>query len=296
MATTGSTMPARHPTMSRLPILLSVLAACLPAPASAQSPDPDALPNGARVVAGQARISSQERSLSVHQQSARAIVEWQQFDIGSDASVEFIQPSSNAVALNRVAGGNASRIAGQLKANGRVYLVNAAGIVFGAGARVDVGQLVTSTMDIADGDFLTGGDRLVGALDRGPGLSISSGPGSARAQLPLPPATPDEADLADGAQRPDTGSAPARAAQLTLDAGADGHLRLGVPHSQIQALLAEGGLVEDEDGLTLTAQGADSLAAAVVGRDPRAGAVRLSRMEDGRLWLRAADEARTRAD
>jgi len=41
-----------------------------------------------------------------------------------------------------------------MSANGKVFLVNPNGVLFGADAQVNVGGLVASTMDITDADFM----------------------------------------------------------------------------------------------------------------------------------------------
>ena len=115
-----------------------------------------ALPGGGQVTAGQASISSTGAAMTINQGSQRAIINWQNFDIGSQASVSFRQPDASAVALNRVSGPTASRIEGQLSANGQVFLVNPNGVLLGNGARVNVGGLVASTLNIRDDDFLSG--------------------------------------------------------------------------------------------------------------------------------------------
>jgi len=137
--------------------LTAAVAALFAAPLLA-APAPDALPTGGQVVAGQASIAQSGAAMTVTQGSDRAILHWQGFDIGSQASVRFVQPSSSTVALNRVLAGEASQIHGTLSANGIVYLVNPNGVVFGAGSRVNVGGLVASALDIADDDFLAGRD------------------------------------------------------------------------------------------------------------------------------------------
>ena len=129
--------------------------------AAATPPAPTALPQGGSVVAGQAHITQNAATLQVRQTSAQAILQWQRFDIGAQAAVQFIQPGANAVALNRVVGPDPSAIFGRLSANGQVFLVNPNGVLFGSGAQVDVGGLVASTLAITDADFLAGQHRFM---------------------------------------------------------------------------------------------------------------------------------------
>ena len=78
---------------------------------------------------------------------------YQSFSIGSDERVQFVQPSSRAITLNRVVGANGSELLGQLQANGRVFLINPNGILFGPSAQIDVGGLVASTLSLTDDEF-----------------------------------------------------------------------------------------------------------------------------------------------
>ncbi|WP_162407653.1 filamentous hemagglutinin N-terminal domain-containing protein [Pseudoxanthomonas jiangsuensis] len=255
------------------------LAALLPPAAAAQ--DPGALPEGGRVVAGEASLARQAKTLTVTQRSQRAILEWRSFDIGSEASVQFLQPSASAVALNRVLDGDASRIAGQLRANGQVYLVNGAGVLFAPGARIDVGRLVTSSLDIADGDFMAGYDRFpsdTGANWLKPGIA-QAGDDPAPRPLPHGPAPAEDDDASGG----DSGGSGRR---LTLDAGADGHLRIGIPAADVQALVDSGALVEDEYGLALAEHGDAAVVEGAVAGDgtPQAAA---AAVREGRLLLLA---------
>ena len=129
--------------------LLSVgIAAALTSPTLAN-------PSGATVRNGQVQISGGVHT-QIQQLTDRAIVDWQSFSIANGESVQFLQPSQLAVILNRVTGGDPSEILGQLSANGNVFLINPNGILFGPTATVNVGGLVASTLNITDGDFLSG--------------------------------------------------------------------------------------------------------------------------------------------
>src|SRR5215475_5724220 len=79
-------------------------------------------PTGGNVVAGTATIKSPNaNSTVVKQTSASAIIDWQQFNIGKGQYVQFLQPSSSSVILNRVIGGGGSSIFGTLTGNGQVF-------------------------------------------------------------------------------------------------------------------------------------------------------------------------------
>ena len=116
------------------------------------------LPQGGSVVAGSATIAQPSTSaLSINQTSQRAIINWNSFSVGQPNSVTFFQPNASAAALNRVTGATPSTIAGQLNANGQVFLVNPNGIAITPSGAVNVGGgFVASTLDIANGDFMAG--------------------------------------------------------------------------------------------------------------------------------------------
>ena len=114
-------------------------------------------PTGGTVVAGSATITNPNANQTViDQNSQRAIINWQQFSVGGNQFVQFIQPNSSSVVLNRVVGGNASSIFGNISANGQVFLVNTNGIYFARGATLDAQGFVGSTLDIRNNDFLMG--------------------------------------------------------------------------------------------------------------------------------------------
>ncbi|MCC7284530.1 MAG: filamentous hemagglutinin N-terminal domain-containing protein, partial [Acetobacteraceae bacterium] len=89
--------------------LASLFAAGLsvaPRPAAAQ------LPTGGQVSAGSATISQSGNRMDISQSSARAAIDWTGFSIGGGNVVHFQQPSSSAIALNRVNGRDPSVIGG----------------------------------------------------------------------------------------------------------------------------------------------------------------------------------------
>ena len=135
-----------------------------------------ALPTGADVRNGTVTFEETDGYLRVLQESGGAIVHYDSFNIGSAETVEFVQPGSAAAILNRVVGGSPSDILGSMLANGRVYLINPNGIVFGTSARVNVGGLVASSFNISDSDFASGNLKFTGpggaVINKG---SISAG-------------------------------------------------------------------------------------------------------------------------
>ncbi|MBT6585428.1 MAG: filamentous hemagglutinin N-terminal domain-containing protein, partial [Gammaproteobacteria bacterium] len=140
------------------------------------------LPEGANVVSGDVSFSQPDPSkLDINQQTDSAIIEWDSFSIGEANHVEFIQPSSSSTALNRVTGASMSNIMGKLTANGRVFLINPNGILFGQNAQVDVGSIMASTHDITNQNFLdknyvfTAPDEPVGSISNYGSISVAQG-------------------------------------------------------------------------------------------------------------------------
>lgn len=122
----------------------------------AAPPTANKLPTGAQVTAGAAAITSSGNTMNVQQSTQRAAINWTNFSIGSNATVNFQQPNASAVVLNRVVGNEQSVINGALNANGQVFLLNSSGVLFGQGAQVNVGGLVASTLNMTDADFMAG--------------------------------------------------------------------------------------------------------------------------------------------
>ncbi|WP_423995005.1 filamentous hemagglutinin N-terminal domain-containing protein [Haemophilus influenzae] len=106
------------------------------------------LPQEGQVVVGQATFSTAGNKMTINQTSSTTQIDWKSFDIGKNKEVEFQQPGENAVAYNRVIGGNASQIQGKLTANGKVYLANPNGVIITKGAEINVAGLLATTKDL----------------------------------------------------------------------------------------------------------------------------------------------------
>jgi len=114
-----------------------------------------ALPVGMNPVSGAAHLTTAGSQMTVIN-SPNAVLDWQSFSIGAGNGVHFQQDSAASKVLNRVVGNDPSSILGSLSSNGQVWLVNPNGVLFGAGARIDVGALVASTLGVSNADFLAG--------------------------------------------------------------------------------------------------------------------------------------------
>ena len=150
----------RHRKCPNLSLVAAAIAAAFAGVVNAQQA---VLPTSPTVASGQVSVSSPgARQLVVNQQSNRAVVNWNSFSMGAGTQVDFVQPGSNSAILNRVTGATPSSIAGQINANGQVFLVNPNGIEITPTGTVRAAGATLSTLDIADADFLSGRLSFVG--------------------------------------------------------------------------------------------------------------------------------------
>jgi filamentous hemagglutinin family protein len=131
-----------------------------------------AAPSGGTVTTGSATITQNGSITNIDQSTNKASINWQSFNIGSNETVNFNQPSSSSITLNRVVGATSSLIQGAMNANGQVFLVNPNGVLFANGSQVNVAGLVATTKNITDEDFQNGnynfdGDSTASILNQG---------------------------------------------------------------------------------------------------------------------------------
>lgn len=265
----------------RSSLCMAVLMAA--AGAAAAAPAATELPTGGTVVAGSAAISTSGARMDVSQSSQRAVIDWNTFNIGSQAQVNFQQPSGG-VALNRVLDTNASQIYGKLTSTGQVFLVNPNGVLFAPGAQVDVGGLVASTLTIGVGDFMAGNHRFAGAsgnaiINQG---NITAAPGGTIALI--------AAKITNsGTLTADKGSVLLGAGdKVTLDMG--GPVKLQVENSTLETLIQNGGVIKADGGtVLLSSQAANVLASSVINTTGVIEAQTLATGEKGEIVLFAHD-------
>lgn len=217
------------------------------------------LPTGAQVVGGQAQVQTQGRVMTVQQSSDKLALDWQSFNVGQGHTVNFVQPSAQSVALNRVLGSDVSLIQGAINANGKLFLVNPNGILFTPTARVDVGSLVASTLNISPADFMAGkfqfeGDSSNAVENQG---QIRAASGGAVALI--------------AARIVNTGEIRATGGNIVMGAGRKVRLDLGgtvqldVQEGTLNAMIEQGGALKAADGrVYLSARSARDLVSSVI--------------------------------
>lgn len=114
-------------------------------------------PEGGVVTSGSATITGSGNKVDIHQSSNKAVIDWRSFDIAPDEHTQFHQPSSSSMTLNRINSGSPTQILGKLTANGNIMILNGSGVLFGAGAQVDVNGLVATTAGISNNKFMKDG-------------------------------------------------------------------------------------------------------------------------------------------
>jgi len=108
-------------------------------------PTAHALPTGGTVTHGTAQIWANGAETVINQTTPKAVIKWDSFGVDAGERVTFNQRTSD-MALNYVSGASPTSIGGNLAAQGKIFIVNPQGVVFSAGANVNVGGLVASTL------------------------------------------------------------------------------------------------------------------------------------------------------
>ena len=210
------------------------------------------LPTGAQVTAGAASVQMPAKgALVVNQSTQRAVIKWNDFSIGQGKQVTFAQPNAGAATLNVVTGGNASAIAGTLKSNGSVYLINQNGIAITPTGLVDTrAGFIASTLRMDEAAFMGGKNVFSGkgasVVNRG---QILTGPGGTVGLLGSTVANEGLITAPLGKVALGSGEA------ATLDLSGDGFLQVMLPTSALaadgQALVSNSGVIQADGGTVM---------------------------------------------
>lgn len=131
-------------------------------------------PAGGEVVGGAGSITQSGSTTRIDQLTDRMAIDWQSYDLSADELVQYIQPDSSSISLNRILTNHGSQIQGQIDANGHVFLINPNGVIFGENATLNVGGILASGLDIDPYDFMNG-DFAFSALEGAEGKVINAG-------------------------------------------------------------------------------------------------------------------------
>ncbi|MDZ7851444.1 MAG: filamentous hemagglutinin N-terminal domain-containing protein [Halomonas sp.] len=193
--------------------------------------------------------------MNITQSSQNAAINWQAFDIASGEAVNFRQPDTSSMTLNRVLGSDPSAVMGTLTANGKIFLVNPNGVLVGADSSVNVGGLVASTLDISNNDFMDGRYHFAGTGD---GSIVNRGTINADGgYVALLGANVSN----QGTLQANLGTVALAAGDaITLDVAGDSLLNVVVNQGALDALVQNGGMIQADGGtVMMTAQSAGDL-------------------------------------
>ncbi|EBP1503825.1 filamentous hemagglutinin N-terminal domain-containing protein, partial [Salmonella enterica] len=246
-------------TLTPLAFLTGLIISLFPVVALA---NPD-LPTGGQIVGGQGSISTSGNQMTIHQQTQNMATNWHSFDIGQNNTVQFVQPDSSSVALNRVTGASGSQIMGTLKANGQVFILNPNGVLFGKDARVNVAGLVASTKNINTADFMKGQYTLSG--EGNPGAQVINQGSLTTTKGGYIVLAADQAKNSGTITTPSGKTVLAAGKTVTLQLDNGGLTSVSVDGSVVNALVENQGLISATNGqVFLTARGKDVLLNTVV--------------------------------
>lgn len=237
-------------------------------------------PHNGVVTDGNANIQHHGNTTNIHQQSQNTTIMWDNFDINVDEVVNFLQPNSDSLALNRVLSADGTQINGQLNANGRVFVLDANGVLFGQDASVNVGSLVASTLEVTHDNYqhftFTGDGAPASVLNFGDITAADMGAvallGGHVSNHGVIQAKLGNVALAAGNQ-------------ITLDFAGDGLLNVQVDEAALNALAENHGLIQANGGQVLmTAHASDALLQTVVNNTGVIEAQTLQE-KDGKIML-----------
>jgi filamentous hemagglutinin family protein len=225
------------------------------------------LANGAYAVGqgtvtnGTGTIVTTGAATDVTQTSDRMTINWNNMDVAATDTLNFKQHKNTDAVLNRVASATPTEILGKLNANGKVFIVNPNGVLIGAGAQINVGSLVASSLDITDADFMAGNNHFSGT---GTGRVVNSGTITSAGDVAL----------LGGGEVTNNGNINIEKGNALLASGGDitlmldlltGHMNVKLNQGTVTALVNNGGIIITKTGsVKLTAWALDTVVRSVI--------------------------------
>ncbi len=250
-------------------------------------------PEGGKVVGGAGSIGRTNDTTVIQQMTDRMAINWNSYDVKANETVQYIQPDASSLSLNRILSNSGSEIHGSLKSNGKVILVNANGVMFGESARVEVGGMLASGLDLNPNDFMNG-DFTLSALEGTEGKVLNSG---------MITASSGGSIALLGKQVENEGLIQAQLGTVTLAAGKEAFLTfdrdgmMGVHITQevlqvelgVDAAVVNSGEIEAESGkILLSASVSGDIFSQAVSRENEAKSIIVS--DDGTITLSAGSD------
>lgn len=210
------------------------------------------------IVDGSGSVVTNGAITTVNQKTDKMVVYWGDMNVAAHETLNFVQPGKAAAVLNRVIGADPTQILGALNASGRVFIVNPNGILIGSQAKVNVGSLVASSLNVSDNDFLAGRLNFSGDTHA---KVVNEGRIDAKESVALIGPRVENS----GTIRSRSGSVALAAADGVSLSFAGNGLQVKLTHGSLQALVENGGMIVSDNGdVMLTAWARDALTRAVV--------------------------------
>ncbi len=251
---------------SALTIPLLTFASGLFVASSASAADTTLPTGGTALTPGVTIGSPVGGTLTINQTGQRGLINWNSFNIGTDATVRFRQQQgASAITVNRVVGGGSdpTRILGRLTADGKVMVLDRNGVLFGPNAQVNVGGIVAAAADLGnEAAFIAGTDGgRITLANAGTGTIENQGVIKADALVALIGKDVKNSSEIKAAKI----ALAAGMTDATVDVDGSGLVEFAVTPQAVQALVENTGTLKADGGVvSLTTAGVDVVAKSVI--------------------------------
>ncbi|MGV2292737.1 filamentous hemagglutinin N-terminal domain-containing protein [Trinickia sp. YCB016] len=230
------------------------------------------------IASGDGTINKNGATTTVNQTSDKLIINWDNMNVQKGDTLNFTQKNAASAVLNRINSASATNILGALNANGRVFIVNPNGVMIGNGAKINVGSLIASSLNISDDDFKAGRLNFKGGV----GDVVNEGEINAKESIAL---IGSGAVQSSGTINSQGNVVLAAGDAITLQFANSG-LQAQVTEGSLQALVDNRGIITTKDGdVVMTAWARDAIARSVINNT---GTIEANRLNSNYRYYRSA--------